>query len=111
MRNCVLERLILIKYHKLEVGRFHSLAFLKLLLSEFSIFLTCFSVLERAVSVDIEIITVGIVKIVIFNTLSGWIFELVERKIGIKLRISVQSLISHQWSFTGVLLTVKASFL
>ena len=106
MRNLVLERLILIKYHKLEVGRFHSLAFLKLLLSQFSIFLTCFSVLERAVGIDIKIITVRIVKIVIFNTLSWGIFELVERKIGIKLRISVQTVIPHQWGST-----VKASYL
>ena len=69
MRNGVLERLILIKYHKLEVGRFHSLAFLQLRLSEFSIFLTGFPVLERAVGVDIQVITVRVVKIVIFNTL------------------------------------------
>ena len=99
MRNGVLERLILIKYHKLEVGRFHSLAFLQLRLSEFSIFLTGFPVLERAVGVDIQVITVRVVKIVIFNTLkhklqsaspsqeeasfylSWWIFKFVERKI------------------------------
>ena len=69
MRNCVLERLILIKYHKLEVGRLHSLAFLQLLLSEFSILLTGFSVLKRTVGVDVKIITVRVVQIVIFNAL------------------------------------------
>ena len=90
--------LLIIKYHKLEVGRFHSLAFLKLLLSEFSISLTRFSVLERAVSVDVKIITIGVVQIVILNTLkhkpvslaspggtsfylSWWISKFVERKI------------------------------
>ena len=88
----------MIKYHKLEVGRFHSLAFLRLLLSEFSISLTRLSVHERAVSVDVKIITIGVVQIVILNTLkhkpvslaspggtsfylSWWIFEFVERKI------------------------------
>ena len=57
------------KISQLEVGRLHGLAFLQLLLSEFSISLAGFSVLERPVRVDVEIITVGIVKIVIFNTL------------------------------------------
>ena len=111
------------KISQLEVGRLHSLAFLQLLLSEFSILLTGFSVLERTVGVDIKIITVRVVQIVIFNALkhkpvslasqgqascylAWWIFELVEGKTGVKLRISVQSLISHQWSFTAVLLTV-----
>ena len=94
-----LRRINIDKISQLEVGRLHSLAFLQLLLSEFCIFLAGFSVLERPVGVDVEIITVGVVKIVIFNTLkhehqsasprqeeasfylSWWIFKFVERKI------------------------------
>ena len=69
MRNYVIRTINIDKISQLEVGRLHSLAFLQLLLSEFSISLAGFSVLERPVRVDVEIITVDVVKIVIFNTL------------------------------------------
>ena len=69
MRNYVFRAINIDKISQLEVGRLHSLAFLQLLLSELSISLAGFSVLERPVRVDVEIITVDVVKIVILNTL------------------------------------------
>ena len=52
-----------------EVGRFHSLSVFQLFLPELRIFLTGFSILERPVAVDIEVVAVSVVQVIIRDTL------------------------------------------